>query len=133
MGKAEKMSKKKNYLVVATVIGWLVFVFTIPATITGIFIVLGTAQPWGLVIPLLILTCSWVLTRLDFYEIYWKKTLGIIVTTWGIMGIFTTLLIISRADSLVLTYGVLPVLYCVGVGGLILTIQSPESPRSSPA
>ena len=124
--------KKNNYLVSATILGWLVFAFSTPAIIAGIFIVLGTAQPWGMVMPLLILTCGWVLTRLDFHEIYWKKTLGIIVTMWGIIGIFTTLLIISRTDSQALTYGALPVLYCLSVGGLILTLQSPVSPRSSP-
>ena len=124
---------KKNYLVVATIFGWLVFAFATPAIIAGIFIVLGTAQPWGLVIPFLILTCGWLLTRLDFHEIYWKKTLGILITAWGIVGIFTTLLIISRIDSLVLTYGALPVLYCLGFGGLMLTILSPVNATSSPA
>lgn len=122
---------KKDYLVTATIFGWLIFAFCIPAIIAGIFIVLGTAQPWGLVVPFLILTCGWVLTRLDFHEIYWKKTLGIVLTTWGIVGIFTTLLIISRTNSLVLAYGALPALYCLGFGGLMLTILSPVSATSS--
>jgi hypothetical protein len=124
---------KKNYLVVATIFGWLVFAFSTPAIIAGIFIVLGTAQPWGLVVPFLILTFGWSLTRLDFHEIYWKKTLGIIVTTWGTVGVFTTLLIISRTDSPVLTYAVLPVLYCLGIGGFMLTMLSPAAASTSPA
>lgn len=115
------MKKNNNYLMIATITGWLIVTFSAPAIISGIFIVLGTAQPWGLVVPFLFLTFGWALTRLDFHEVYWKETLGIFIVIWGIVGIFTTLLIISRTNSLLLTFGVLPVLYCIGIGGLVLS------------
>ena len=127
------MMKTKNYLIVATVCGWLIFVFSTPAVIAGAFIVLGTAQPWGLVFPVLFLTFGWALTRLDFHEVHWKQTLGIFIVIWGIVGIIISLLIISRTDSLGLTYGVLPALFCLSFGGLLLTILSPAWVKSSQA
>ena len=129
----DQIMRTKNFFIVATIFGWLIFTFSTPAIIAGVFIVLGTAQPWGLVVPSLFLTFGWLLTRLDFHEVYWKKTLGIFIVTWVIVGIITTLLIISRTGSPGLTYGALPVLYCLGVGGLLLTTLSPARVKSSPA
>jgi len=124
--------KNKSHLVTATVTGWLIFAFSTPAIITGVFIVLGTAQPWGIIVPAIFMSVGWLLTRLDFNEKYWRRTIGEIIAAWGFAGILTALLIISRNNSMSLTLVGLPLIYCAAFAGFMLTILSPAGGKTSP-
>jgi hypothetical protein len=112
-------------LVTLTILGWLIFVFSIPAVISGMFIVLGMAEPWGLVVPVLVASFGWALTRLDFKEKDWRKTLGGLMISWAVLGIFITLLVVSRTDSLNILFWSIPLAYCFGLAGLLIMVLTP--------
>ena len=112
-------------LVALTVLGWLIFAFAIPAVISGIFFVLGKAEPWGLIIPFLIASFGWLLTRLDFQEKYWRKTLGGLMVSWAVAGILIALLIVSRTDSMSLVFWSVPLAYLFGIAGMLLLVLTP--------
>jgi hypothetical protein len=119
-----------SLLVALTVAGWLLIVFTIPGIVVGIFFVLGTAEPWWLVIPLLAAAGFWCLTRLDFKEKTWIKSAGILITGLAASAVFTLCLIVSRNNSLPLVlWGILPAAF-IGLGGVIMIILSPENRKS---
>ncbi|MFC2070354.1 hypothetical protein ACFLTB_04190 [Chloroflexota bacterium] len=124
--------KSKKYLGALTVLGWLILLFSSPAIIAGAFIVLGTAQPWGLVVPVLIFSIGWILIRLDLSEIYWKRTLGEILSAWAVMGTLVIVLIVSRTNSLSLTLWTLPLIYCCGLAGLLILMWSSKRYKASP-
>ncbi len=114
-------------LIVTTMIfGWLIFAFAIPAIIAGMFIVLGTAEPWGLAVPVLVASLGWVLTRIDFKEKRWRGTLGSLMISWTILGIFIVFLIVSRTDSLSLAIWVIPPAACTGLAGVLIMLSGPE-------
>jgi len=112
-------------LVTLTILGWLIFAFAIPAIISGLFFVLGRAEPWGLIIPVLVASFGWLLTRLDFREQYWRKTLGGLMISWAVAGILIALLIVSRTDSLNLVFWSIPPTYLFGIAGMLLLILAP--------
>ncbi len=112
-------------LVTLTIIGWLLFAFAIPGAISGLFFVLGSAEPWGLIMPALVASFGWLLTRLDFKEKYWRNTLGVLMISWAVMGILIALLIVSRTDSLNLVFWSVPLAYLFGIAGMLLLVLSP--------
>ena len=86
---------------------------------------LGRAEPWGLIIPVLVASFGWLLTRLDFREQYWRKTLGGLMISWAVAGILIALLIVSRTDSLNLVFWSIPPTYLFGIAGMLLLILAP--------
>ena len=118
-------------LVTLTIVGWLIFAFAIPGAISGLFFVLGKAEPWGLIIPVLVATFGWLLTRLDFKEKYWRKTVGGLMISWAVMAILIALLIVSRTDSVNLVFWSVPPACLFGIAGMLLLVLPP--PRHSTA
>jgi hypothetical protein len=113
-------------LVTLSVIGWLIVAFAIPGIVAGIFFVLGTVVPWYLVVPVLVATFGWLLTRLDFNEQRWRMTAGWLVLGWALTAIFTILLLVTRNNSLSLVVWGLPPAIVIGAGGLLLMLTGPK-------
>ena len=118
--------KTHAFIVTFTISGWLVFVFAIPAVIAGFFFVMGTAEPWGMAVPVMVASFGWLLTRLDFREIRWRTTVGWLMVSWAVMSILISLLILSRTDSLSLAIWSMPPAYCFGMAGILLMLLEPR-------
>ncbi len=115
----------RNLVVSLTIAGWLIITFSVPGIIVGIFLVLGTGSPAGLAVPVLIASFGWVLTRLDFKEQSWRKSLGMLITILSGSALVIICLLVTRNDSLTLAvWGTLAAAFAA-LGGVLLAVLSP--------